>query len=92
MIKKVIDEFTVLNQKGLHSRPSAEIVKCTSSFQSRITLQLNGHSVNAKSILDILTLMAPCGAKVTIEAEGADAQEAVGSLIALAKDQFCVRY
>lgn len=92
MDKKVIDAFTVLNEKGLHSRPSAEIVKCTSSFKSRITFHLDNESVNAKSILDILTLTATRGSKIMVEAVGVDAEEAVTSLLELAKEQFGVKY
>ena len=50
--------FVVKNEKGLHTRPSTELVKCSSSFNSRIKLFYRNYSVNAKSLLGILMLAA----------------------------------
>ena len=80
MEKEVTETFTVLNEKGLHARPSAEIVKCTSSFKSRITFELGGLCANGKSILDILSLAAPCGSQIVVRVVGFDAEEAMNAL------------
>ncbi len=36
--KKYTDSFIVINEKGLHTRPSTELVKCASAFKSRVSL------------------------------------------------------
>jgi len=82
----------VVNEKGLHTRPSTELVKCASLFKSQITLTYQDLSVNAKSLLGILMLAAARGAKVIIEAEGEDAREAIDSIIKLAQNKFNIRY
>jgi phosphocarrier protein len=84
--------FIVLNDKGLHTRPSTELVKCAARFKSTINLVLQDHEVNAKSLLGILTLAANRGSRIRIEAEGADAEQAVESLIELAKNKFHINY
>lgn len=84
--------MVVRNDRGLHTRPSTEIVKCMSNFKSKIKLRYHKQEVNAKSMLGILMLAAAKGARITIEAEGADAQDAVGSLIALSRQNFNVSY
>lgn len=84
--------FTVLNEKGLHTRPSTELVKCASRFQANITLTYQDLSVSAKSLLGILMLAAAKGAKVHIEAEGEDAEEAVAAIQLLAQDKFKISY
>ena len=92
MAKKFVDTFTVVNDKGLHTRPSTELVKCATSFKSRVTLYYGGVSVNAKSLLGILMLAAARGAKVTVEAVGDDAEEAVRSILELAGNKFYIKY
>lgn len=84
--------FTVLNDRGIHTRPSTEIVKCAASFKSDIRLIYQKTQVNAKSILGILMLAAPKGARIRIGAEGMDAEEAVEALKRLAEAQFNIKY
>lgn len=90
--KKFTDSFIVINEKGLHTRPSTELVKCASAFKSRISLHYQDLSVNAKSLLGILMLAAARGAKITIEAVGEDSEEAVKSIIELANSKFYIKY
>ena len=84
--------FIVLNEKGLHTRPSTELVKCATKFKSQITLYYQAICVNAKSLLGILMLAASKGSKIRIEAEGVDAQAAVETLLALARSKFHIKY
>ncbi|NDD58777.1 MAG: HPr family phosphocarrier protein [Chlamydiae bacterium] len=92
MSEKVKSYFIVINEKGLHTRPSTELVKCASSFRCQVTLVYQNVSVNAKSLLGILMLAAARGAKIKVEAQGEDAKEAVHSILALAKNKFHVKY
>ena len=84
--------FTVLNEKGLHTRPSTELVKCASSFKSDINLTYQDLTVNAKSLLGILMLAATKGSKILIEAEGDDAKEAIAAICKLSEGKFNVKY
>ena len=84
--------FIVGNDRGLHTRPSTEIVKCASSFRSEVRLTCQKNQVNAKSILGVLMLAASKGAKITIEAFGEDAEDAVASLLNLARCNFNIKY
>ena len=84
--------FVVLNDKGLHTRPSTELVKCATHFNSQIQLFYRSHVVNAKSLLGILMLAAERGARIRIEAVGEDAEEAILALQKLAKNRFNISY
>jgi len=84
--------FIVTNDKGLHTRPSTELVKCATSFKAQINLIYGESVVNAKSILAILTLAASRGARIEIEAMGEDAEDAVAELIELARNKFYIHY
>lgn len=92
MPSKRKDIFVVLNEKGLHTRPSTELVKCASSFTSEISLSYQDLKVNAKSVLGILMLAASKGAKVHVEAEGDDADGAVDAILKLAQNKFNIKY
>ena len=71
---------TVINELGLHARPSAEFVKLASKFGCDVSLARDGNAVNGKSIMGVMTLAAERGTPLTLRAEGEDAEEAVRSL------------
>jgi len=89
---KVKKTFVIVNDKGLHTRPATELVKCAQIFKSQIYLRFEGLSVNAKSLLGILMLAAGRGAKINIEAEGQDAEEAVNAIVRLASNKFNIKF
>lgn len=84
--------FIIENDKGLHTRPSTELVKCASHFNCKINLHYRNFIVNCKSLLGILMLAAGKGSKIKIEAEGEDANLAVKTILKLAKNKFNIRY
>ncbi|MBS0623259.1 MAG: HPr family phosphocarrier protein [Verrucomicrobia bacterium] len=88
----VSGHFVVLNDKGLHTRPATELVKCAMSFRSEITLSYQGLVVNAKSLLGILTLAATKGARILVTANGDDAAEALKKLQEVALNKFYIHY
>jgi phosphocarrier protein HPr len=92
MSKKYKDSFIVVNEKGLHTRPSTELVKCAATFKSQVMLIYQNYTVNAKSLLGILMLAASRGAKIQVVAEGEDAEAAVKSILNLARHKFNIKY
>lgn len=90
--KKASGVFTIKNIRGLHTRPSTEIVKCASKFKSHIQLKYKKTTVNARSLLGILMLAAEKGSKITVTSVGEDAQEAIDALTALAEVSFHMKY
>ncbi len=86
------DTFTVANEKGLHTRPSTELVKCATTFKAQVTLIYQNYTVNAKSLLGILMLAAVRGARIKVEAVGDDAEIAVKSILQLAHNKFNIKY
>ena len=71
---------TVQNKLGLHARPAAEFVRHAKSFRSDIWLVKEGQRYSADSLIDVLRANLDCGATVTIEARGVDADAAVARL------------
>lgn len=94
MIQKAVVKgfFIVQNRKGLHTRPSTELVKCATGYKSQVNLIYQQFTVNAKSLLGILMLAATKGSKIRIEATGDDAEAVVASLQSLARNNFNMDY
>jgi phosphocarrier protein HPr len=81
-------EVQISNRLGLHARAAAKFVHLATRFQSRIRVSRNQRVIDGKSIMGILLLAAPCGAAITISAEGPDEAEAVAELCKLVKSGF----
>ena len=80
--------LTITNQTGLHARPAALFVQTAAKFQSNITLVKDGKSINAKSILSLLSLGVHTGETVLVKSEGPDEKEALAALEQLVNDSF----
>lgn len=85
---EVSRRFTVLNEKGLHARPAALLVKTANQFVAEILLQKDGNEVSAKSIISVLTLEGYSGAVIDVTARGADAVEAMDAVQELFDNRF----
>ena len=70
----------IREELGLHARPAARLAQAAQRFQSRITLEYDNMTVDAKSILDILSLAAGRGASLTLRCHGQDADTAAKTL------------
>lgn len=73
-------EIIIKNKTGLHARPAALFVQIANKYESEITIIKDDQEVNGKSIMGILMLAAEKGAKITIQAEGEDAESAIEEL------------
>jgi len=78
----------IINKLGLHARASAKLTQTASAFASEIWITRNERRVNAKSIMGVMMLAAGKGATVTVEAEGADAEQALAAILQLIGDRF----
>jgi phosphocarrier protein HPr len=74
------NHFILTNHQGLHMRPCGAIAAAAARFQSNITMALPDRKVNAKSILDLMTLGAPKGTELAVEVDGPDAKDALDAM------------
>ena len=71
---------TLGSKSGLHARPAAIFVQHAKEFRSQITVAKNDKTVNAKSILSVLTLGAEQGDQVLLVDNGEDADQTLAPL------------
>jgi len=81
-------EGEVLNPLGLHARAAARFVHVAGRFTAQVRLSREGRTVDGKSLMGILLLAAARGTRLTIEAEGPDAEAAADALAALVASGF----
>ena len=88
----------VLYERGLHARPAMLLAQRAQQFQSDIAIVLVktpvatstplGTRADAKNIMDLMFLAAPCGTELEVEARGPDAEAAVEALQILFQERF----
>jgi phosphocarrier protein NPr len=91
----------VLTEKGLHARPASLVAQRAREFQADVALVLiespeeittpPGTRADAKNIMDLMFLAAPCGTQLDVEAVGPDAEAAVEAIQDLFADRFGIR-
>lgn len=79
---------TIENKTGIHARPASVFVQKAASFKSKVQLKAKGKTVDAKSILMIMSMGLVKGTEVTIVADGPDEADAVAQLKALVDSKF----
>lgn len=79
---------TILNRAGIHARPASMIVQTAQQFDSSIWIEKENVKINAKSIMNILTLGATYQTELLLSAEGPDEADAVAELSQLFDNKF----
>lgn len=73
-------EITIQIPNGLEARPVAMLVQVASQYQSEIHIESKNRSVNAKSIMGMMTLGLDSGEEITLSANGEDEEAAMNSI------------
>lgn len=75
----------VRSERGLHARPSAEVVKAASKYRSEIHIFSPGKGItaNARAVLEIMMLAAEHQTKLIVEAKGPDALQAAKAIASI---------
>jgi phosphotransferase system HPr (HPr) family protein len=81
-------EVEIKNPEGLHMRPAMMFVDLANTFDSDITVGNGEITIDAKSIMQMTMLAATHGTRLTIRAEGSDAQQAVVALQHMVDNRF----
>ena len=76
-------EVLINNPTGLHARPASLLVAQASKSKSKVTIQFNNKTINAKSMLSVLGGGIRKGSQIVVVADGEDEQEALDAVCAL---------
>jgi phosphocarrier protein len=81
-------QLTIENQVGLHARPATLFVQTAQKHKAEITVSYDGKTVNAKSLLSLLSLGVTKDAVITVAANGSDEEVALNALTTLIENKF----
>ncbi len=81
-------QLTITNKTGLHARPASLFVAEAMKFKAKITVATEAKTVDAKSLISILSLGAARNTEIIIQAEGEDEEAAVIALARLLTSDF----
>lgn len=78
----------VRNARGLHARASSALSRLAVQWDAKVQICKDDLCVDADSVLDLLMLSAGFGSKLTIEATGPQAADAVAAIVELVENRF----
>jgi len=84
-------EVVIRNRLGLHARPAMQFVDVANQFKSEVRVHKGGEEpvdADGKSVMQMIILAATEGTPLRIEAEGEDAEQAIGKLTELVEAKF----
>ena len=85
MVEKLL---TVKNRAGIHARPAAIIAQTANKFECEVMLARDDTTVNAKSIMGVITMAAGYNTVLTLRTEGTDEKEAADAIEAIFNSKF----
>jgi phosphotransferase system HPr (HPr) family protein len=75
-------DVEVASRSGLHARPAATLAKLAARVSSAVTLRAGERTVNAASVLSIISAGITQGQTVTVECEGDEAERDLAEIVA----------
>lgn len=72
--------YTIKDEVGIHARPAGLLAKKAKEFESTVTIEKDGKSVNASKLIALMGLGVKCGETVKITVEGADEESAAEAM------------
>ena len=88
MIQDLERQFTIINELGMHARAATRFVQVANRYHSDVDVEKDGQTVNGKSIMGVLMLVAAQGTIIKVRARGDDAEEAMAALAELITNKF----
>ncbi len=85
---KVTRSLTVQNRSGFHLRVASMICQVSSGYEDDISLTNGSYTADCKSMLDLLSMMAPCGTVLTLNVQGPNSSEIADRFTSLFDTKF----
>ena len=73
----VSKKLTIVNAQGFHMRPASQFATAMGKYACNVTLAVNGNTINAKSLMNIIAACIKCGHEVEIICDGPDEADAL---------------
>ena len=81
-------DVTIINELGLHARSAAGIAKIARNAKSNVWITKDRKKADAKSIIDILTLVCAQGSKITVTVDNCSDIHILDNIVELIESGF----
>ena len=82
------DTLEIRNNLGMHARAATKFVQTANRFRCEVQVEKDGQTVNGKSIMGVLMLVAAKGTFIHVRTLGPDAEAALSALRELVAGKF----
>ena len=79
-------EFVIADKTGIHARPAGGIAEIAKRYNSEITIEANGKTCSARSVVGLMTLGAAEGTRLVCRASGPEHVQALQALYQYMKE------
>lgn len=86
--KSISQDVMIINELGVHARSAVKIIQIAQNAKSDVWIIRDEEKVNAKNILDILTLACQKGVTITIKIEDHEDKDILKNLVKLVESGF----
>ncbi len=83
-----VRDLTIVNQRGLHARASARMVKLVEQFDAQVEVSRDGQTVGGNSIMGLMMLAACTGSSIHVETAGPQSEEVMAAIVDLVEHGF----
>ncbi len=73
-------DYRIVAEAGLRARPATEFIREAEKYHSSVELTYNHKTVNAKSVMGVMSLGIPMDSRITITTNGDDEKEAIDGI------------
>jgi phosphocarrier protein HPr len=87
-VESLRKDVIVVNELGLHARSAAKLAKAAQQALGRVWLEKDRERVDAKQVIDILSLAAAQGDRVCIAIDAAGDASVLDQMVTLFKNGF----
>jgi len=84
----LVKKLKIVNKLGLHARASMKLISLAGRFRSEIWICYGGHRVDAKDILNVMSLGAAQGSEIELIISGIDEADALKKITDLIQSGF----
>lgn len=87
-MKSISREVVIRNKLGLHARAATKLVRLANQFDAIVRIRSGEQEVDASSVMGLMLLASQQGKKITVQAQGDDAEAALDAIEQLIQDRF----
>ncbi len=73
----------IVNEQGMHMRPAQLFVTAMSKYPASVNILFNGKTINAKSIMFLMSACLKRGSEIEVQCDGPQEEEALKEAISL---------